>query len=169
MILLLAALTSAHGADAKADDFGLSLTGGPAWGMSWPASDALAPLPVFNLAFDVKQSNKSSIGIAGGYGRVADTTGWAFNMDGRGYPAGDFAGGFGIGGRILVTHTLERGDRGPTTGAAFGPILAFKYVFDFGLTFDVTGGYGIAFHGPGFDEIEAFGLPLLQTQLGWSL
>lgn len=95
------------------------------------------------------------------------------------YPWGNFNGGMQVGAELLWLKLFipeEENVEVSVNGVAIGPMLGYKWVMGFGLTFDVQGGYQFLFaQAKGNDaegtEVEAStdtGIPLINLNAGWS-
>ena len=148
-------------------------------------------LPIFEFTGEYAVAPKFGVAAIGGYGgmELEKSDGFTVTKEtipvlelgaqAMYYPWGDFNGGMQVGAELLWIKLFIPEDEGvvvTANGVAVGPMLGYKWVMSFGLTFVVQGGYQFMFaQAKGVDntgaEMESnvdAGIPLINLNMGWS-
>lgn len=147
--------------------------------------------PVLELTGEYALSPDFGIAAIGGYGSIEveksngistskeDIPILELGAQAMYYPWGDFNGGMQLGAELLWLKIFIPEEEGVTVsanGVAIGPMVGYKWILGFGLTFDVQGGYQFLFaqakaKNAAGEELESSvdsGVPLLNLNMGWS-
>lgn len=145
-------------------------------------------MPVFEVTGEYALAPDFGVAAIGGYGSMEleysdgtskDIPVLELGAQAMYYAWGDFNGGMQVGAELLWLKVFMPEERGVTVsanGVAVGPMLGYKWVTSFGLSFVVQGGYQFLFaQAKGKDatgrEVESSadtGIPLLNLNAGWS-